>query len=262
MGLIFQETPATPGDDEIVAQHELDVTVKMSKTTDGGLEFGASFGLAADADAMEDSLVYISGAFGTLSMGNGVDEADAQGGIDDVGYDGTDVDNSAESLDGDSNFADGHNVSYSKTVGSVTFAASANIATAAGTPYAVGVKYDANGLKLGLGYNDDDAGSTVTSVYGEYASGPVTVKGMYSTRDAAVDRKAMGLSVSYKASDALTITVAGSDTDAANDQWDYGVGLAYSLGGGATLQAGIAQIDNGSGNAEYTKASVGIAMKF
>ena len=54
---------------------------------------------------------------------------------------------------------------------------------------------------------------------------------------------------------ATTITVAYSDSDVAADA-AYGIGLAYDLGGGATLKGGVADISG------TTKADLGVSMSF
>jgi outer membrane protein OmpU len=258
MGLIYTETAAA-GDDEIRAQHEVDLGIAMSGTTDAGLGFGANFNIAGDGGSNEDSVAYITGAFGKLSIGNDVAEADVQGGIDDVGYDGLGVDDSAESLDGGSTSA--HNVNWTYTMSGVTLAASTDLATTAGSPFAIGAKYAVNGLTVGVGYMDSDAAATgdVTSAYVAYTGGPLTVKAMASRRNVAAaggDVLATGASLAYKVSDTMTVTVAGSDTDATGDQADIGLGMSMSLGGGATFQAGASQVN------DLSRASAGLTFSF
>lgn len=260
MGIIYQETAAA-GDDEIRAQNEVDIGLSMSGTSDSGFSFGAAINISGGAgdDLIEDSVAHISGAFGKLSIGNNVAEADVQGGIDDVGYDGLGVDDSAESLDGGSSSV--HNVSWSTSFTGVTLAASTNLATAAGSPFAVGAKYSASGFTVGVGYMDTDAVATgdVTSGYLAYAGGPLTIKAMASRRNVAAaggDVLATGASLAYALTDTMTFTVAGSDTDAAGDDADVGLGMSLKLGGGASFSAGASRVN------DLSRASAGLSFSF
>lgn len=59
--------------DEAVFHNDIDVTFTLSGATDNGLTFGATIDLdeAGDGDSVEfENSVFISGAFGTLSMGD------------------------------------------------------------------------------------------------------------------------------------------------------------------------------------------------
>lgn len=256
MGVMYAETTAA-GDDEIRAQHEVDLGISMSGTTDAGLGFGANFNIAGDGGSNEDSVAYITGAFGKLSVGNDVAEADVQGGIDDVGYDALGADDSAESLDG----SVAHNVHWSTTFSGVTIAASTNLSTAAGSPFAVGAKYSASGFTVGVGFMDTDAAATgdITSGYVAYTGGPLTIKAMASRRNVAAaggDVLATGASIAYKMNDTMTLTVAGSDTDVTGDKADVGIGMSVGLGGGASFVAGASQVDS------LSRASAGVTFSF
>lgn len=55
---------------------------------------------------------------------------------------------------------------------------------------------------------------------------------------------------------ATSIVVAYGDTDIAGDKADFGIGVSYDLGGGATLGAGVGSI-NGK-----NKADLGVSFKF
>src|SRR6056297_2410726 len=62
-----------PGEDNTEFHNDIDVTFTLSGATDNGLTFGASIDLdEADGTAVIESSnsVFISGAFGTLSMGD------------------------------------------------------------------------------------------------------------------------------------------------------------------------------------------------
>jgi len=266
MGFKHVET-AIANDEENSINHEIDVNVSMSGTTDAGLSFGAAIGIvdnnAAPLAADRDGTVFISGDWGKITIGDPGD-ADVQGGIATPGYDDIGIDDLAESLDGtgDSTFK------YSHTVGALSFAVSTAI-TATGTEeFAVGAKYSANGMYVGLGYSDNNlVAGNVTTTDGEttsvYVGGTIAgmkLDAMYSSLDAETnvatdDREVYGLSAVYTVG-ALSVTVAWSDTDVAATGSSQGVGFAYNLGGGATLAGGIGEVNN------LSRADLGVTFSF
>ena len=90
MGITYAETAAV-GDKETSFNSRVRASVNMSASTDGGLEFGGSFGIhdAGAAAGGTEGSVFISGAFGKLTMG-GTDSAaqNAVGQLAGVGYTG------------------------------------------------------------------------------------------------------------------------------------------------------------------------------
>lgn len=242
------------------------VTFTGTGTTDGGLEFGLSstIGMYNSTDyidstdfANDGTSVYISGAFGKLSMGS-VSEADDVAGLPDIGgIGGLGVDNVAEFYNGDSIVSEGHNVNYTYSAGAFTVSASANIDVDG--EYAVGGKYTFGDYYVGLGFGaDDSAYEHTTSLYAGGTMGAVAVKAMYSSyNDYWNDNtySAYGLYGAYTTG-ALTISaeVAANDDDA---DASFGLGAAYDLGGGATVTGGIASIDGGD-----LKWEAGVSMSF
>ena len=258
MGII--NTESTTNARDWVLQHEIDVGVAMSGSTDAGLSFGADFNLnAGDAESIADSTVFISGAFGKLSIGDDVAEANKNGGIADIGYDGLGVDDVVE---GNRNGADA-NIHYSYTMDGLTFGVSAGTTDQSApveTPVAYGVAYKMGALSMNVGYasNDDGATDTNFTSFGvDYSANGLTINSLFSRKEVngAADVDALGVSVGYKIDDATTMTVAFADSDA-NTHESFGVGLGYSLGGGATVNAGMASVNN------VSKSSFGINFSF
>ena len=268
----------TAGADSATINQEIDLSVALSGTADSGMTFGSSFGLAPDAGSagFESVAGSVSMNGVTFSIG-AVAEADVQGGISDVGYDGLDADNNAESLDGST----AHNAAVTYTMGDIKLAYSQSFGegTATATPkdsYAIGAKWTSGALTLGAGYlNTDqaqgattDTDGSITSVYAKFVAGPATINAMTSTRDSELvgekNLTTSGVSIDYAASDVLTITVATSDTNAAGNKGTSGLGIAYNLGGGATFVAGYSSTDGaGTGKAyDYAQSSAGFTFSF
>lgn len=231
------------------------LTAKASGETANGLAFGFETTIATystDGGLNDDGTsVYISGAFGKLSMGS-VSEADEVATLADIGgLSGLGVDNVAERYTGDSSGRQSHDVNYTYSGGALTASLSAHIGAAGeGDGYAAGVKYSFGDAYVGLGYNDDNIGGangagTVTSVYAGGTFGAFGVAAMWSqfSPDAVgADLDAYGVHVSYTA-DALTLTAEVADNDQATDT-AYGIGAAYDLGGGASVVGGVANVED------------------
>lgn len=231
-----------------------------SGTTDGGLEFGASmradqFGgnnatLGSGGTTNGDSTVFVSGAFGKLTMG------DVAGGASDnlvgqtsgVGYTGIGDNNEIGFLGGTATAA-----RYDYTSGNLSVSVGMGQPTATDDAMSIAVKYAADNYSVALGYSDTAADTQVDAL-GSATFGAATVKVRLADRDSAADIAA-SLSLDYVAG-ALTVTAfatqnhdfAGTDT--------AGLGVAYDLGGGAAVKAGVA--DNGTD----TVADAGITMSF
>ncbi|NSX53800.1 porin [Parasulfitobacter algicola] len=169
MGLVGGDYRFAGDDGDGVTQFwtDVDVTFTMTGETDGGLSFGTSVDLdeAPDLDADgersdADFAVFISGAFGTLTMGDtdgAMDWALTEAG--NVGNPGTISDTETEHagyngayLDG---AYDGQILRYDYSFGDFGFAVSAEMDDGGDedTGFAAGVKYaaDLGGLELDLG---------------------------------------------------------------------------------------------------------------
>ncbi|WP_444667512.1 porin [Cereibacter changlensis] len=147
--------------------------VAMSGETDTGLAFGATIDMIVEDNGdlnNDDTTVFVSGAFGKLSMG-AVPEADENGGIADIGWDDLDTDDVAENLSGDElddylsysfiggfnetlsmNVSLDHNVNYTYAADAFSVAVSAKIGDEEVDSYAVGGRYNFGDAYVGLGY--------------------------------------------------------------------------------------------------------------
>ncbi|MDO8883533.1 porin [Pseudotabrizicola sp.] len=252
----------------------------MSGETDSGLAFGGTFradnaGAAANGSAGN---VFISGAFGKLTMGDVVGAAEeVVGDLPEVGF--TDLsgglpasisDNDTLFLTGDGSFyasAGNPGALYTYSTGGLTFAVGMNdgfnqVTLDETQAYSIGVKYAVDGYSVSLGYEvaDPSVGSAAKHliVGGEATFGTTTVKAFYGDGSGALSGlKHYGLGVTHKI-DALTVKGYIKKTDLGFvDVTAYGIGADYALGGGATLSGGI--IDN---NLPGTKVRADLGIKF
>lgn len=245
---------------------DIEVTFGMSLETSNGLTFGASIDLdETDVAAGDDSgtTVYMSGAFGTLTMG------DTDGAFDwamtDVGM-GTSITDDHTShvgysgnsgLDGSQ---DGQVLRYEYAFGKVGVAASAELDdTGSDDVFGLGATYDADVVKVGLGYQDNGTNSIMgLSVSGEVSGVKYAVN--YSDLDA--NGTHMGLGVGYTTGALMLHANYGVYESTAGVKTD-GVGLAanYDLGGGAVVMAGYgSDLSSAAGNQD--QFSVGVGLSF
>ena len=249
-----------------------------SAETDGGLAFGASTRLDMDATSEENQdpkgdagTVFISGAFGKLTMG------DTDGGFDWAVAEHSFITNLTDEISTHAGFdthsgfdgkQDDQVLRYEYKMGDMSLAASYEQANNGDTTdlsdsMGLGVKYKmamgTTSVALGLGYQTGTNGKVTTSTDGSVVGGSVTasmdngltlglsyasysfdstdVSGAAST---AEDFTTTGIAVAYTAG---AMTVAANwgqkdfDTSADSDGW--GAGVNYDLGGGAVVQAGM-----------------------
>jgi outer membrane protein OmpU len=240
--------------DQITAEYRVRAKFNMSGKTDSGLGFGASFivnGTAGVTDVTGSSIVWVSGSWGQVTIGEGVDTGDDSVGIGiaDIGYKGIGVDDDAEGLKAGTSA----NINYTGTFGAITVAVSYDLPTSDGDvsgDWALGVGYKGDGFKAALGYDSDET----LSIGGGATFGAISVNAMYST-NSPMSANAWGVDASYKLNSATVITVAYGDDNGGSGA-DYGVGVAYTLGGGAKMIAGIGSVDGD------TKAEVGMTFSF
>ena len=165
--------------------------------------------------------------------------------------------------------ADNPRATYTYSTGGLTFAASLNdgnvgLSGAADVKqYSVGVKYAVDAYAVSLGYEVADIAGAPSAKHlvlgGEATFGTTTVKAVYGDGSGAIAGfKQYGLGVTHKM-DALTVKAYYKNTDlgAGADVNSYGIGAAYDLGGGATLEGGIADNDIAG-----TKAVADLGIKF
>ncbi|MDJ0824989.1 MAG: porin [Rhodobacter sp.] len=295
---IFGGEDATGASIETQFHTDIDVTFTMSGETDNGLTFGASIDLdesdgtdtvctvlpctvngdsdAFDADRQGGESVFLSGNFGTITMGDtdgafdwALTEAIIGGAIQDdhehAGYSGN------AGLDG---IHDGQVARYDYSFGDFAFAVSAEIddagAAGASTAFGIGGRYSGDlggvGLGVGLGYQTGETGGTQFDIIGisldaTFDNGIQAILNYSDLDGYGGNDSHMGVAFGYSM-DALTIAVNYGvfDRTVGADNEGYGLIVNYDLGGGAEVQFGYGHSDR-AGTTQDT-FSLGVAMTF
>lgn len=215
------------------------VIFTASGETDGGLTFGASVRndqIGTGGTANGDSTVYISGAFGKLTMGDTGNAADSLvGQVSGVGYTSLGSLNEISWLGKDVTGAQ-----YEYSAGALTFALGLGQANATEDFISAAVKYSTDAYSVALGYEDNNSVGSEISVLGSATFSGATVKAKIVDGDATVDT-AYALSVDYALSGA---NLTAFYTDHGNSVANYGIGASYDLGGGASVAGGIVDGDD------------------
>ena len=269
---------------------DIDVTFTLSGETDGGLTFGATVDLdengAFGNTTQGGETIFISGGFGTLTMGDTdgafdwalTEVAFNSGSIADdetahAGYSGN------PGLDG---LFDGQIARYDYTIGSFGFALSAEIddTDVADPVLGIGFKYDldlgGSTIGLGLGYQTTEIGALDLSAIGVSANatfGAVTVGINYSefenhvqingarTVTPGFDGDHLAIGVGYTSGPiSLSANYGTADIGGGNEAEGIGLSAGYDLGGGAVLQAGYGNSD--IAGIDTDTYSLGIRMNF
>lgn len=228
--------------------------------TDNGLSFGASVrndqsGVGNTANG--DSTVYLSGAFGKVTMGDTGNAADALvGQVSGVGYTGLGDLNEIAWLSKSTT-----GVMYEYSAGAVTFGLGAG-QTNTNDFVSAAVKYSTDAYSVALGYESNDAADQL-SLLGSATFSGATVKAKIVDNSELVDLE-YALSVDYTMNgigltafyaDALNTTAGHVNEDLQTTR--YGIGASYDLGGGASVLGGIAREEGTD-----TVAEVGVTMSF
>jgi outer membrane protein OmpU len=208
--------------------------------TDGGLSFGGSVrndqnGVGKTAN--DDSTVFISGAFGKITMGDVSGAPDALvGQVSAVGFTSLGSKNEIDFLSNPKTAA-----LYTYSAGALTFGVGLGQTGLADQTYSVAVKYATDMYSVALGY--ENAGSLKqTSLLGSATFSGATVKAKLADAQGYGNGDlAYALSVDYTMNGiGLTGFYAANrdfaDTDA------YGIGASYDLGGGAVVRGGIMKV--------------------
>ena len=296
MGVIsnFDDGVAANGDEsDLTFTSRARVEFTMSGETDGGLSFGASFRAdnAVGANTGDAGSVFISGAFGKLTMGD-VDGAAqmATGHVAGVGLTGLgDLNESTFLAAGDG--ATDPTALYEYSAGDFTvYASVTNPVPAANATVpanfndllavSLGAKYTFGDYSVGLGYEnlsgvinvaslagaaeDTDIDHIVVKLSGTVAG--LNLQGLYGTADGtrdgvALDGDQYAASVSYTTG-ALTGSVFYTDDSGLGGTTAYGVGASYDLGGGATLAGGVAHNKDALAGAGATAYDLGVSFSF
>lgn len=283
MGLIYADDGATT---TTKFSSRVRIVFTASGETDTGLSFGASMradqnGGNSDGTANGDSTVFISGAFGKLTMGDVSGAADALvGQTSGVGYGPND---GLQEI----NFVSTTKTAayYEYTNGGLTFGLGAGQLDLPQSELNIGVKYATDTFSVALAYetSDGDAAALPTpilpadmiSLGGSAKFGAATLKARVSDLDVAGADTMWSVSVDYTTG-ATTITAFYTDfgnvaslgynpngavDGASTDTQHVGIGASYDLGGGATVAGGLVQQLN-TGIADATIADVGLKFSF
>jgi len=317
--------------DDVHLNGTIDFNIVGAGSTDNGLIFGASLDVDAGTQAnptdntgnVSDLEAFISGGFGTLTVGQLAHANDAIG-LADVGFDGVGVDDDVEKARNGAN----SNITYSHSVGGfgitltggldftpsdaldnmslegdvgigVSYEAGAfkvaaafdrdkhNLSGEAQTATGIRLDYNLSGFNIGVayinGYRGDvfvagtsavehtprsSASETFTDSAGNSSTRNVITPAKTAATGLGADVVGYGLDVSYTI-DALTLTaafgvtdakgygilgldgtndIAATDAEAATEESaDYGIGFAYDLGGGLSLNGGAASVNGETG---------------
>ena len=254
--------------DETQFWQDVGVTFSMSGETDGGLAFGTSIDLdeagGSFGDDDDGTSVYISGAFGKLTLGDtdgGFDWAMAETGMgtsitDDhtthMGYNGN------GGLDG---YWEGQVLRYEYSSGDFAAAVSAEMDDSGNgeTVFGLGVKYAMSGVNVGVGYQSvygyDIIGASVSGEAG-------AMKYVVSYSDNAYDGYThMGLGLGYTSGALMVAANYGVFDYGSYEEDGFGMVANYDLGGGAVVMAGYAS-DVSSSNGSQDQWSLGLGMSF
>lgn len=278
MGMIHLDTGT---DSSTLFSSRVRIVFTASGETDTGLSFGAS--VRQDQDdtvsvgvlngvANGENTVFISGAFGKLTMGDVGGAADALvGQVSGVGYGPID---GAQEI----NFINTTKTAayYEYTAGGLTFGLGAG-QMEVGEELNVGVKYATDAYSVALAYETDDSTDLdMISLGGSATFGAATMKARVSDLDAAGADTMFAVSVDYVVG-ATTLTAFYTDfgnvgfgpafnpndlvSDLSTDTQHIGIGAAYDLGGGATVAGSIISQQN-DGIDDVMLADVGLKFSF
>ena len=279
--------------------YDLDFDFTGSGETDSGLVFGAS----ADADEVAtsqgalgfDSTIFVSGAFGTLSMGDTDGGAEAIiGDLSGVGITGLGDFNENIFLLGAGAPPAGALALYEYNFAGASFALglSDDEGFSLGAGYAG--EFANGGWNVGIAYESVQEGAEVTlfdidALGGTGTAGEVSttsdddvehiigtagvnfagfgLKAVYGQADAgSVDADQYGLSADY-GFDAVSLSAyyRRVETDGLADDFEtdfFGVGASYDLGGGLALGGGIASAQDDNFAGDLVVADFGLTFDF
>lgn len=303
---VFNSTSSTnPRDYGFI--YDLDIDFTLSGETDSGLTFGAATDLDDNAGASQgyrgfEGSVFVSGAFGTLTMGdiNGGAET-VTGDMDGVGLGGLGDYNEFTYLI-DANATNGPVARYDYTYDSFKL----SFGMTDDSNYSIGAGYNGGIWSVGIGYEaiqdgtlvsltGDDSGFDIANIIVDSAGNPLGTS-FTTTNDASqvigtasVNLSGVVLTAGYGRFDFDEATVEGADQYGISAAYNvgafgvsgfykiqdidvkggsdrtnnfYGVGASYDLGGGLALIGGVSVADLEDATSELTTADFGLKFKF
>jgi len=226
-----------------------EIVISFSNKTDSGLTIGGKFEMNAGDATSDESVLTISGGFGTFRLGQ-EDSMHETFGI-------TEVDLIDEEGDG-------------RFVGTATHTISAN-AGEQGSNDTNKIAYITpamGGFKAGISVEDsgDDATTDMTAMGASYsmplANGSLLIEYNQSTRDGATDTDTTNMGATFTMG-AMSLIVASmtNETGTTEDQEGTGFGIKYDMGGGLTIAASATEVedtaDTSAGENEKYTANIG-----
>ena len=261
----YAEIGVKDNGEEIVFHNDFDVKFTLSGETETGLVFGATIDLDEVSDGIDDdankSSVFISGDFGTITMG------DTDGAFDwalsEIAWGSAIADdhsshagwNGNSGLDGG---LDGQVARYDYSFGDFGVALSAEIGdgTADGI-YGIGARYsgDLGGVSLGVGLG--------------YQDGDFELDGIEGAADIVGDASIYGLSIAadFDAGFSVRVNVSQLDGDIAGggtgfDWTHYGIGARYAFDA-LSVEANYGAFDGSiDGEGDFDADGWGVAVNY
>ena len=225
-----------------------EIVISFSNKTDSGLTIGGkmemgNFDNDTGTNTIDESVLTISGGFGTFRLGNedsihetfGVTEVDL---IDEEG-DGRVTNNTISANAGEQGSTDTNKIAY--------------------------ITPSMGGFKAGMSVEDSGTGTAATDMTAmgasytmPLASGSLLVEYNQSTRDGTTDTDTTNMGATYTMG-AMSIIVASmtKEQGTTNDEEGTGFGIKYDMGGGLTIAASSSEVEDtgttsGGENEKYT----------
>ena len=248
-----QAADQTTQDGDSFAQDN-EVVISFSNKTDSGLTIGGKFEMNANDATTDESVLTISGGFGTFRLGQ-EDSIHETFGI-------TEVDLIDEEGDGRFNISG---------TASATISGNAGEQGSTDTNKIAYVTPKMGGFQAGYSLEDsgDDATTDMSAIGASYemplAAGSLVVKYNQSTKDGAtdIDTTNMGAKFTMGAM-SLIVSSMTKEQGTTNDEEGTGFGIKYDMGGGLTIAASATEVEDSgttlNGENEKYTANIGEAV--
>jgi outer membrane protein OmpU len=246
-----------------------------SGTSDNGLSFGASLDVDGNTtaastgntfgEAVGDTEVFVSGAFGTITIGDVGVATDF--GVGDVGFDGVGADDDGLKNQFGDDVASGatsnitHDIAYSYSINGLTIYAGYD---SVNDDSSVSLSYTVAGFTGTVAQaTDANSDDTSTVAMGSYTMDGLTLAAMVTDYEDAntttEDSRGTAVAISYAVTPELTVKAVASQNDngTSNDTDASGIGFTYNMGGGLSLAGGV-----GNSNTNRSTMDLGLSMSF